>query len=206
MVFMTQKYFIEITSQLCVYFESILSKNSFLKGLSITGNRKSSFIIFPSHKIIVQNILSYRKLWNLRWGPAGRCETQLAPLMWRVDCLYSPPPQGFTCVICGESYIYWVQGNNSSVCSVAVTLSCDTLVLTTLSSFSLSTSSLFFFLPWERVSWTFLGCHYANFLTRSLGCLERFSNSPLSFLGCLSHGPASRLSITRTIWWEWTRS
>jgi hypothetical protein len=24
---------------------------------------KNGFIIFPSHKIIVQNILSYRKLW-----------------------------------------------------------------------------------------------------------------------------------------------
>jgi hypothetical protein len=43
-------------------------------------------------------------------------------------------------------------------------------------------------------------------LTRSLGFLELFSNSPLSIFGHLSWGPASRLAITRTNWSEWTRA
>ncbi len=147
----------------------------------ITGNRKSSFIIFPSHKIIVQNIQSYRKLWNMWWCPATRCETQLAPLMFRVDRLYSPP-HSFTCLICGESYICWVQGNNSWECIVAVTLSCDTLTLTTLSSFSLTTSSPFFFLPWERLGCTFLGCTMPVFWLGSLAVWRGFPTLPWASL------------------------
>ncbi len=58
-------------------------------------------------------------------------------------------------LICRESYIYGVLRKNSSVHSVAVTQSCDTLVVTASSSLSSATSSPFFFLPWERVSWTF---------------------------------------------------
>ncbi len=52
---------------------------------------------------------------------------------------------------------------HSSVHSVAVTLSCDTLVLTVSSS---ATLSPFFFLSWERVSWTFLSiplCRQTSF-------------------------------------------
>ncbi len=48
----------------------------------------------------------------------------------------------------------------------------------------------------------FLGCHYVSFLTRSLGFLELFSNSPWSIFVCHSWGPASRLAITKTIWSE----
>jgi hypothetical protein len=35
----------------------------------------------------------------------------------------------------------------------------------------------------RKVSWTFLGCRYVCFPTRSLGCLELHSNSSLSILG-----------------------
>jgi hypothetical protein len=47
---------------------------------------------------------------------------------------------------------------------------------------------------------------HANFPTRSLGCLELFSSSPLRILGRLSWGPASCLTNTRTIWSEWTHA
>ncbi len=113
-------------------------------------------------------------------------------------------------LICRESYRNWVLRKNSSVHSVTVTWSCDILVLmassSSLSSSSSATLSPFFFLPWERVSWAFLGCHYASFLIRSLGFLELFSNSTLSAFGHLSRGLASCLAITRTIWSEWTRA
>ncbi len=102
--------------------------------------------------------------------------------------------------------IYWLLKNNSSVHSVAVSLSSDTLVLTASSSSSSSTSSPIFFLPWERLSLIFLGCHYASFLKRSFGFLELFSNSPLSFFGRLLWGLASHLTSMRNIWSEWTRA
>ncbi len=128
----------------------------------------------PHSQNNVQNIWSYQKLCNPRWGPAGRWDLAGPPnvLCWPS---VSFPPHVFTCPICEESYIYWGKGNNGSIRRVAVTLSRDTLVLTTSSSSSSSTSSPFFFLPWERVCWTFWDCHYASFPTRSLGFLQLFS-------------------------------
>jgi hypothetical protein len=86
----------------------------------------------------------------------------------------------------------------------------------------------------KKVSWTFLGCPYASFLTRSLCFLLFFSNSLLSVCGHLSREPPglnglkpdgppwaslvlsifdrlsqgslSCLTVMRTIWSEWTRS
>jgi hypothetical protein len=104
------------------------------------------------------------------------------------------------------SYTYWLLRNNSSVHSIAVTCSYEELVLTASSSSSSATSSPFLILPWERVSWTFLGCHYASFPTRSLGCLVLLFNSPLSVFGHLSRGPASCLAIRRNIWSKWTQA
>jgi uncharacterized membrane protein YdbT with pleckstrin-like domain len=76
--------------------------------------------------------------------------------MCPIDRLHLPPPSWLTILDVGVLYIYCVLRNNSSVQSVAVTRSRDTLVLTASSSSSSSaTSSPFFFLPWERVSWTF---------------------------------------------------
>jgi hypothetical protein len=124
-----------------------------------------------------------RHSWEV-WGPTS-------PHIVACGSSISPPPSCFTCLICGESNIYWVLRNNSSVHSVDVTLSCDTLVLITSSSSTSLTSSPFFFLPQERVSWTFFGCHYSSFLTRSLAFLELICNTPLSTFGLLSQGPAS---------------
>jgi hypothetical protein len=50
------------------------------------------------------------------------------------------------------------------------------------------------------------GYHHVSFSIRSLGSLELFSNSPLSVIFRLSQGPASRLTIKRTIWSKWTQA
>ncbi len=71
-------------------------------------------------------------------------------------------------------------------------------------SSSSATSSIIFFLPWERVNRPFIGCHHANFPARTLGFLELFSNCPVSIIGHISQGAASHLDITRTIWSQWT--
>jgi hypothetical protein len=57
----------------------------------------------------------------------------------------------------------------------------------------------------EKVELSF-GCHYASFQIRSLRFLELFPNFPLSVFGCLSQGPVSHLTITRTIRSEWIRA
>ncbi len=122
-------------------------------------------------------------------------EAQLAGVRpsWPTQCVVLtvgnlPPSCFYLCYMSRELYIlsaeeqYWLLRNKSLVYSVAVTLSCDTLVLTSSSSFSSSTSFPFLFLPWERVGWFFLGCHDASFLTRSLGFIKLFSYSPLMSL------------------------
>ncbi len=101
----------------------------------IAGNIKNGFIVLPSHKIIVQKYLAHRKLYNLRSGRT--CETQLSPpnvLCW--PFVSSLPPHMVDHLICRGSYINWVLRNNSLVDSVAVTRSCDALVLTASSSSS----------------------------------------------------------------------
>jgi hypothetical protein len=90
--------------------------------------------------------------------------------MYHVDHPYpSPPPFLPVCYVERAKYGYWVLRNNSSVQSVAVTRSCDTLVLTASSLSSLATSSPFFILPWEKVSWPFFGLSLCLFSIRSLG-------------------------------------
>ncbi len=119
----------------------------------IDRNRKNRFIVLhksqnncPKISRFMRNSVTHSEF------QLGGCETQLGPLMCRVDCPYSPPPLIVDRLICGETCIYWVLRNNPSVHSVAVALSCDTLVLATSSSSSLLTSSSFFFLPWEKKS------------------------------------------------------
>ncbi len=153
----------------------------------IAGNRKNGFlIVFPSHKIVVLKNLVL--LETLR-GPAGKCET---------------PPHMADHPICGESYIqyteYW---GLIPQYTVLLLLSLVTHWFSShhhLHHQQLHLSS--YFLPWERVSWDFLGYHNANFLTRSFGFLELFSYSPLSVFGHRWQGSASCLVITRTIWSE----
>ncbi len=171
-----------------------------LSRLCISWNRKHGFILLPSQKIIVKNSLSYWEPCNQQWGPNGRCETWLGPV--HVICW----PSISSYLICRESYIYWVQRNNSSVYSVAVTQSCYTLVLTNI-IFIISNfiSLLLLILRTSRLN-LFLGYHYATFPIRSLGFLEFYPNPPLSIFCQLSRGSASHLAIMRTIWPEWTRA
>ncbi len=66
----------------------------------ITRKRKKGFIIFPSHKIIVQKYPVLSETCNPQGGPRGRCETQLGP----PNCIVltvsiPPPPHGDTLVI-----------------------------------------------------------------------------------------------------------
>jgi hypothetical protein len=119
-----------------------------------------------------------------------------------------PTPSLVTCLICVKSNIYCVQRNNSSVHSVAVTLSCDTLFLTT---------SSFFFLPQKRVIWIFFWLTLSQQPLKRSSLLPDYRKNhliwmdsslmvPLSALGRLFRGPASRLTVSGTIWSEWTRS
>ncbi len=108
--------------------------------------------------------------------------------MYHVDHPYSPPPH-LTCLMCEESYTYRVLRNNSSVHSVSVTRS---------SSSSLATASLFFILPWERVSSPFLGCYYCP--TSSLGFLDLCSNSPILWLPLTRSSLPSDCPESHLIW------
>jgi hypothetical protein len=139
----------------CQEYSTHIHCNNIRIYIGITWNRKNGFIVVPSRKKTVQKNRSYRKPCNPQWGPGWSCETNLGQL--KVSCWpsLSPPLPWLTLLICRGSYIYWVLRNNSSVHNVAVTRSYDTLVLTSLSSSSSATSSPFFFLPWERVIWTF---------------------------------------------------
>jgi hypothetical protein len=97
----------------------------------ISRNGKIGFIC---HKIIAWKFMCIGNPFWPHEEPAGRYETQLWPpnVQYCVDRPYPPPPPHLTCLMWWESYIYvhiyWVLRNNSSVYSVVVTQSCDTLV------------------------------------------------------------------------------
>ncbi len=75
------------------------------------------------------------------------------------------------------------QQKNSSAHSVAVTWFCESLDLTSSSSSSTTTTiSPFLIMFWERVSWLFLRLSLCLVLSRSLGFLKLFSNSPFERL------------------------
>ncbi len=124
----------------------------------LPGIEKISLIVIPSHKIMYENWqvsetlqIAWRSSWEV-WNPAGTAKCIMLTI-----CILPPPPHIWP-VWCVERAIYIrVLRNNSLVHSVAVTRSCDILVLTTSSSSSSDTSSPFFILLWERVSWPFLG-------------------------------------------------
>ncbi len=81
----------------------IQSVNSFKCQHCIAKNRKNGIIIFPSNKIIVQNIQSYWKLWEAVMTSCWEVWDQAGHLMCRVHRPYSPPC--FTSLKCGENYI-----------------------------------------------------------------------------------------------------
>jgi hypothetical protein len=166
----------------------------------LPGREKSGLFIFPQLqnnclKISVHRkpcFIAWRTSWEV-WNPAG---TALCALLTVHSSAHI-----FTSLICGKSYIHILR-NNSSVHSVAVTRSCDTLVLTASSSSS-AASSLYFNLPWQRVCWPFFRMPLCLFLVRSLGFLDVFQFSLWASLASVNTSLASRMAITRTIGSEW---
>ncbi len=114
----------------------------------ITRNKKRLYRLFQSQNHCTEKLALIINLVNRTGAHMGGVNPSWNCWRCRIDCPDPPPPSCLTFLICWKSYIYWVLRNNS-VNSAAVTLSCDTLVLT-----ASSTLSPFFFLPWERVSWT----------------------------------------------------
>ncbi len=87
-------------------------------------------------------------------GLAGRCEPSWDCSKCHVTIRFLPSPLPTLLPSWNQertTYINWVLRKNSSVHSVTVTWSCDTLVLTASSSSSTATSSPFFNIPWDRV-------------------------------------------------------
>jgi hypothetical protein len=163
---------------------------------SIAGNRKNGFISLPRSQNNCLKTCAFGKPCISHKGPADSCETQqglLNVLYWPLVSF--PSTHFYLSDMWRELYIPSPEEQFQCHCHLPF----DILLLTTSLS-SLSTiSTPFFVLLWERIRWPFSGCHHACFLTRSLGFLESFSNSPLSVFGHLSLGPASHLAITRTI-------
>jgi hypothetical protein len=104
-----------------------------------------------------------------------------------------PPPPHLTADMRGELLVYILSPEEEFL----RTQWCCRMVLT-LSSSATMTTSLFFIIPWERVSWPFLGC----FKLGPLGFLKLFSSSPFESLWLLltqsSHTPGHHK--THLIW------
>jgi hypothetical protein len=167
------------------------------KGQHITKNRKNGFIVFPSHKIMVKNIQSSWKLCSPWWVPVRRCETQLAHLMYHVDVGILPPPQFYLSDMWRElSILSYEEQFLSTQCR------CHSVLWHTGSHYVIIIFIINFIsllLTLRKSKLNLFGSHYVSFLTRSLGFLELFSNSPLSTFSRLSWGTAFRLALTRTI-------
>ncbi len=135
----------------------------------IAGNRKKQFIIFSGQKIIAgKNLLSSEILWpsvRSSWEVCNPAGPALCVVLI-VHILPAPaPPHCWPSDMWGDTSIFWVLRNNSSIHSIAVTQSCDTLVLTESLSLSWAILSPFFCLPWERVVEPFFGlslCQFSN--------------------------------------------
>ncbi len=168
------------------------------------GIEKMTLSSSPVTKQLYINIRSSKKLHNPWWGPAGRCEAQLGAFqVYRIVCLCPTPKwlaiwnaeelyilsadEQLLSTQCGCHWVLWHTGSHSII------------IIFIISNFI----SLY---PEKDQVEPFLGCHYANLPIRSLGFLELFSNFPSSVFGSLSWGPASRLTIMRTIWSEWTQA
>jgi hypothetical protein len=158
--------------------------------LCISGDRKIRFIHLPQSQNNYMKICVHWKpcfvAWRNSWEVWNSAVTAQCVLLTNRMVLHF-----FTCLICGESYVYWALRNSSSVHSVAVTRSCDTQDLTTSSSSSsTATTYPFFILHWERVSWPFLDCNY---------CIPVFQLGPLAFL---SFFHLSLWAFLATVFWS----
>ncbi len=168
---------------------------------------KKGFIVFPSHKRTIKDLVLSETLkpamkpsWEVR-GPAGptKCIVTVYIIL--------PPLHGWPSDMQGDLYIHVLSADDQFLstqchCYLVLWHSCSYCIII----FCLISFISFFFLLCQRVSWNFLGCLPASFLTRSFGLLELFSISPLSVFGCLSKGSASCLAIMRTIWSAWTQA
>ncbi len=154
------------------------------------GIEKSAF---PSQKNNCMKTHVYRKPCVSHEGPAGRCEIQLGLLNAACWPSVSSHPHIFTSLICGESYLLspgerflsakygpkyclywvWVLWHTGSQCIIIVIISNIISLL---------------HLTRRKSKLTLLLAVTMPVLTRSLGFLELFSNSPLNVFGCPSQG------------------
>ncbi len=92
-------------------------------------------------------------------------------------------PSSLSLILVGiVSQLNRVRCHNSTVPSIAVALTCGSLIGSHPPTPSTSTSP-FFNYPWERVSTPYFRLSLCLLSVRSLGCLELFSNSHWSFFG-----------------------
>jgi hypothetical protein len=154
----------------------------------IFRNRKNCFVVFPSHKIIVQKYSVL--LETLDTVPLGGVRPSWTHWMCHVEYPYFPPTW-LTIWYAGRA-IYILSTKEqfiSSQCRCLLVLwhtgsHCIILI------FIISNFISLLLLTLRESKLNLLGCHYASFLTRSLGFLELFSNSPLRVFGRLSRCPA----------------
>jgi hypothetical protein len=106
----------------------------------LLGIEKTALWSFPVTKQLYRIPAHIGNLINHIEVQLGGVKPSWNRCMYHIDFL-NPPPLTFDLPdMWGELYIYWVLRNNSSEHSVAVTQSCDTLVLTSSSSLSSATN------------------------------------------------------------------
>ncbi len=148
-------------------------------GLNISpGREKLAWYVFPVKKKLYENVCLWKPVYCMMeqlegvkpsWNSTAKCGM----------LTISIHPPHFTCLICGESYIYWVLRNNSWVhtCSVSVTWSCHTgshsiVIIVTRNIISLLS------LTQRKSKLTLLSrLSLCLFLVKPLGFLELFSTS-----------------------------
>ncbi len=158
----------------------------------LPGKETYGFICLTQSKIIVKNSCRfenpYSAIWRFGWE-RKLSQDHLYVSHWpSISC-----PSHTSVVIWRDSYLYWVLRNNSPVHSIAVTGLCETLVLTSSSSTTQMTSP-FFIIPLGMSELTHFRLPLGQFLVRSHGFLEFFSNSLFEHLWPPLAWPSQELS------------
>ncbi len=120
----------------------------------------------------------------LHEGLAWRCGIQLGPFCVILPVRFPPPIHFYLSDMWRELYLPSPEEQflSTQCCCHSVLWHTDSQ-FSALSSPSNTTSSLFFILPWESVSWPFFRLSLCVFLVRSLSFLELFLTLPLSDFG-----------------------